>query len=139
MKFIKKQAGFTLIEVMIAVVILAAGLLALMTMQIVSIKANAFSSEMTYAAMVGQGELEKIKNMNYASVVAIPSATYPVDPALAKGVEYKTETQVKDNTPTTDMKTVTLIVNWYASSAKNQEGENKVLFTTSFSTVIKRY
>jgi type IV pilus assembly protein PilV len=135
----KKQAGFTLIEVMIALVILAVGLLALMTMQIVSIRANAFSSEMTYAAMVGQGELEKIRNMNYDSVLAVASATYTVDPALAKGVEYKTETRVQDNIPATDMKTVTLIVNWYGSSAKNQEGENKVLFTTSFSTVIKRY
>jgi type IV pilus assembly protein PilV len=144
----KKQSGFTLIEVMIALVILAAGLLALMTMQIVSIKANAFSSEMTYAAMVGQGELEKVRNMNYDDVKAVDTATYSLDPTLdatldptlAKGVNYTIERQVQNDIPTTDMKTVTLIVTWYGKPAGSADlATPTVLFTTQFSTVIKRY
>ena len=131
----KAQKGFTLIEVMIALVILATGLLALMTMQIVSIKANAFSSEMTYAAMLGQSELEKVRNMNYASVVAVAPQAYNVPATLTKGVAYTVETQVQDNTPTTDMKRVTLIINWFSRPAGSEA--TTVLFTTRFSTVIK--
>jgi type IV pilus assembly protein PilV len=134
----KSTKGFTLIEVMIALVILATGLLALMTMQIVSIKANAFSSEMTYAAMLGQGRLEDVRNMDYDAVTAFAPVTLPVDPTT-KGVAYRIERQVQDNTPATDMKTVTLIIDWLGSPAGSATGETTVWFTTRFSTVIKRY
>jgi type IV pilus assembly protein PilV len=135
-----KQSGFTLIEVMIALIILAVGLLALMTMQIVSIKANAFSSEMTYAAMLGQSKLEAVRNMNYDDVVAADPAAYSIDPTLTKGVKYTIERQVQNDTPATDMKTVTLIVNWYGRPAGTADTTTPtVLFTTRFSTVIKRY
>ncbi len=134
----KKQSGFTLIEVMIALIILAVGLLALMTMQVVSIRANAFSSEMTYAAMLGQSRLEDVRNMDYDTVTALSPVTLPVDPTT-KGIAYTIERQVQDNTPTTDMKTVTLIVTWLGSPAGSATGETTVLFTSSFSTVIKRY
>lgn len=133
----KKPSGFTLIEVMIALVILAVGILALMTMQIVSIRANAFSSEMTYAAMLGQRELEDVRNMNYDNVTALARTTYDVD-LTTKGVAYSIERQVQDNTPATDMKTVTLIIDWLGSPAGSATGTTTVLFTTSFSTVIKR-
>lgn len=134
----RKQSGFTLIEVMIALVILAVGILALMTMQIVSIRANAFSSEMTYAAMVGQSELEKVRNMNYDDVIAVARTTHDVDPTT-KGVAYSIERQVQDNIPATDMKTVTLTVDWLGKPAGSADGTTTVLFTTRFSTVIKRF
>ena len=63
---IRAQSGFTLIEVMIALVILAAGLLALSTMQIVSIRSNAFSSEMTYSTMLAQQRIEILRNLDYS-------------------------------------------------------------------------
>jgi len=50
---------------MIAVVVLAVGLLALMAMQVVSIKANAFSSEMTYSTMLAQQQLETLRNLTF--------------------------------------------------------------------------
>ena len=134
----KKQSGFTLIEVMIALVILAVGLLALMTMQIVSIKANAFSSEMTYAAMLGQRELENVRNMNYDNVTALARTTFDVDPTT-KGVAYSIERQVQNDIPATDMKMVTLIIDWLGKPAGSADGTTTVLFTTRFSTVIKRF
>jgi type IV pilus assembly protein PilV len=129
----KKHSGFTLIEVMIALVILATGLLALMTMQIVSIRANAFSSEMTYASMLAQGRLEQIRNMSYDSIAA-GNDTVPASDAT-KGTKYDVQTTVADDTPATDMKTVTLTVNWEGSPA-GSSGGSTVNFTTSFVTVI---
>jgi len=132
----RKSQGFTLIEVMIALVILATGLLALMTMQIVSIRANAFSSEMTYASMLAQSRLEQIRNMSYDSVQTVDDETILRD-VKTKGIEYTVQRSVQSNIPATDMKTITLTVNWTGSPA-GSSGGSTVDFTTSFVTVITR-
>jgi type IV pilus assembly protein PilV len=131
----KRQSGFTLIEVMIALVILAAGILALATMQIVSIRSNAFSSEMTSATMVALSRLEQLRNMDYDTVTASGPTTLPVD-ATTKGIAYKVETEVDNDDPATDMKTVRLIVRWLGAPAAT--GQSTVQFSTTFTTVITR-
>ncbi|OGP81481.1 MAG: hypothetical protein A2Z08_05145 [Deltaproteobacteria bacterium RBG_16_54_11] len=139
MAFLRRQSqGFTLIEVMIALVILASGLLALMTLQIVSIRANAFSSEMTYAGMLAQRRLEQIRNTAYDSITP-GTVTDTVDPSdKTKGMKYTVETKVDNNTPATDMKTVTLTIKWTGSPAGSATGAQTVDFETSFITVIAR-
>jgi type IV pilus assembly protein PilV len=110
----KSTKGFTLIEVMIAVVILAVGLLALMTMQIVSIKANAFSSEMTYSTMLAQQQLETLKNLLFTDAAlteTTPSTPHTLPPIIdAKGGSYALSWQVANTTAS--MKTITLDVIW---------------------------
>lgn len=132
----RNQKGFTLIEVMIALVVLAAGLLALMTMQIVSIRANAFSSEMTYASMLAQSRLEQIRNTSYDNITA--GTTKDILPAseTTKGISYEVETKVEDDKPADDMKTVTLTVKW--SGAHAGSSGQTVDFKASFVTVITR-
>jgi type IV pilus modification protein PilV len=112
----KSSKGFTLIEVMIAVVILAVGLLALMAMQIVSIKANAFSSEITYSTMLAQQQLETLRNLGFSdanltetTTTGVPHA--PLPPEIdGKGGAYTISWDVEDTTTT--MKTITLTVTW---------------------------
>ena len=60
------QKGFTLIEVLIGLVILAIGLLGIASMQISSVKGNIFSSNMTQAANLVQDKLEYLKNLSYS-------------------------------------------------------------------------
>ena len=139
MAILRRQSqGFTLIEVMIALVILAAGLLALMTLQIVSIRANAFSSEMTYAGMLAQRRLEQVRNTAYDSIT--PGTVTDIVPAsdVTKGMSYTVETKVDNNTPATDMKTVTLKLTWKGSPAGSATGAQTVDFETRFITVIAR-
>jgi type IV pilus modification protein PilV len=136
----KKQSGFTLIEVMIALVILAVGLLALMTMQIVSIKANAFSSEMTYASMLAQARFEQLRNTAYDSIA--PTTGFEDDVPVSadettKGTSYTVQRKVEDNTPATDMKRITLKIDWQGMPA-GSSGGSTLNFTTSFVTVIKK-
>jgi type IV pilus assembly protein PilV len=61
MKLNKK--GFSLIEVLIGLVILAIGLLAIAGMQMVSVKGNFFSHYLTQASYAAQDRLEFLDNL----------------------------------------------------------------------------
>ena len=125
-------AGFTLIEVMIALVVLAAGLLALATMQIVSIRSNAFSSEMTYSTMLAQQQLEILKNMNFSDG-NLSSGNHTLPHIIGdKGILYTVSWQVVDTTA--DMKTITLQVIWQSPRLGTSADEAAV--TTSIQTII---
>lgn len=131
----KKQSGFTLIEVMIALVILAAGLLALATMQIVSIRSNAFSSEMTYSTMLAQQQLENLRNLPYDNT-NLDSGTHGLPPIIGdKGASYTVAWTV--DTSVADMKTITLDVTWESQrlGEANQAAEDLEVKTT-FKTII---
>jgi type IV pilus modification protein PilV len=107
----RSAKGFTLIEVMIALLILATGLLALMTMQIVSIKANAFSSEMTYSTMLAQQQLETLRNLTFIDAnltVGHHNLALPV--IDDKGASYSVSWDVASIS--TDLRRIDLQVTW---------------------------
>lgn len=58
-----KQAGFTLVELLVAVVILAIGLLGLAQLQVTAIKANSQSATITAANAIAQKIVEEIAAM----------------------------------------------------------------------------
>jgi type IV pilus assembly protein PilV len=57
--------GFTLIEVLIGLVILAIGILGVASMHIASMKGNICSNNLTQAAMLAQDKLEHLKYLSY--------------------------------------------------------------------------
>lgn len=57
------KKGFTLIEVLIGLIILAIGVLAVAGMQITSIIGTSFSSNMTQASVLAQDRLEFLKSL----------------------------------------------------------------------------
>lgn len=62
----ENQAGFSLVEVLVAVSILAVGMLAVAQMQITSIKGIDKSDESAIALNLAQREMERIINMDYS-------------------------------------------------------------------------
>jgi prepilin-type N-terminal cleavage/methylation domain-containing protein len=68
------QGGFTLIEVMIALVVLLMGMLGTMAMQYYAVGGNAFSREMRIATNFSQQQLEHIKSTPYANLVTFADA-----------------------------------------------------------------
>lgn len=58
------KKGFTLVEVLVGLVILAIGLLAIAGMQITSVKGNFFSNNITQASILAQSRLEELKNLD---------------------------------------------------------------------------
>jgi prepilin-type N-terminal cleavage/methylation domain-containing protein len=133
----KQKSGFTLIEVMIALTVLAAGLLALATMQIVSIRSNAFSTEMTYATMLAQSQFEQLRNMDYADIPSSGSTIIPAT-ATSKGIPYTIQRTVQPNIPVQDMTTILLSVTWLGAPAGSATGDTTVNYKANFTTVIAR-
>jgi prepilin-type N-terminal cleavage/methylation domain-containing protein len=60
----KKIGGFTLIEVMSGMVLLAVGLLLLLPMMVTSIRANNYAKNATEASMLIKDKMEDLKNMS---------------------------------------------------------------------------
>lgn len=60
-----KKSGFTIIEMLIGLVILAIGMLAVAALQTTSIQGNYFSSSLMQACYVAQDRIEYLKNLPY--------------------------------------------------------------------------
>jgi prepilin-type N-terminal cleavage/methylation domain-containing protein len=60
-----KQEGYTLIEILIAIAILAFGLMAVATMQVTAIKTNAIASGISQGLTLGQAKVEELMNLSY--------------------------------------------------------------------------
>ena len=63
-----REEGFTLIEVMIALVILLIGMLGVMGMQYYAITGNTFSREMRIATNLSQDLIEQLKTTPYSTM-----------------------------------------------------------------------
>ena len=104
---IRKSEGFTLIEVLITMVILAVGLLGMGALVVSVIQGNAQSNKITTATTLAQDRLEEIKTVGYT--LASKTENYgEIDGYPA----YRRVTQVTDNTPAPRTSTVTVTVFW---------------------------
>lgn len=65
----KNQKGFTLVEVMISMLVLAIGLLGLAPMMVTAMYGNAFSEDVTSAAFLAQDSIERLKNQSVISPI----------------------------------------------------------------------
>ncbi len=72
MKIRKNAKGFTLIEVMISMVILAVGILGLAPLMVLSIYSNTFSQDLTRATAVAQDRIEQLKPLPSTFFGAMP-------------------------------------------------------------------
>jgi len=82
------QAGFSLIELLVAIVILAIGLLGLAELQVTAIRANSQSETMLAAATIAQGVIEEIAAMSSDDAIFnanVNGATWPNSPITVEG------------------------------------------------------
>ncbi|MEE9604900.1 MAG: prepilin-type N-terminal cleavage/methylation domain-containing protein [Candidatus Scalindua sp.] len=116
--------GFTLIEIMVSIAIIAMGIFAVMSLVITVMKGNTLSKRVTTATTIAQGKMEDFKSMDYDSVVDDPGT----DTATAYDTVYYWEANVEDDTPATDTKTITVDVYW--SSGGTDTTHNNVELKT---------
>lgn len=95
--------GFTLIEVLIALLVLSIGLLSVAAMQISSIKGNGNAHHITEVTAFIEQKLDGYKAMAYDDIQ---------DENGTQDNIYNWTTTVEENTPINDLKTITIDVTW---------------------------
>ena len=113
-------AGFTLIEVMMAIVILSVGMLAIAGMQINAIKGNSQASKITMATALIEEKLDGYKSMPYAAIK---------DEEGTRDGFLDWKTSVAANTPANGLKSITVSVSW------NDGGKP---YNISFGTIVSK-
>ena len=102
-----KSNGFTLIEVLIALIILAFSLLALAGLMTTTTKNNAFGGHITEAATFAQDKLEELRGHRWD--VIVPN-TWSTDQRLGStGIIYTRNWNAAQNG---SLKTITIQINW---------------------------
>ncbi len=113
LKVLKRSKGFSLIEVVIALFILAICLLALAGLMVTTTRNSSFGGHMTEAATIAQDKLEQLRGAPWASVLA--GADTQVG---ATGISYARSWTVAAN-PNGDQRWVTVTINWTDPTANS--------------------
>lgn len=129
---LKENKGFTLIELMVSVCIMAIAFAGLATMQIACINGNAIASNLTSAITLAQDKLEELNSLDYGdndlddnnpsnntslrdSIDASVDDNHRetgIDAQGNAGGMYTRIWNVADNDPINQRKTVVVIVTW---------------------------
>ena len=121
---LKDREGFTLLEVMIAMVILAIGLLGLASMHIMAIKGNSFGQQMTVASTMAQNQLEQFRRATGALVTGNDTVTDQ------NGITYTRTWTVTPNAPQTGASTVLITISWTGPTGQGGEAARSINIRT---------
>ena len=106
MNLLAKPKGFTLIEVLVALIILSFSLLALAGLMVTTTKNNSFGSHMTEAATFAQDKLEELRAIKWENLI---EGNNTDQQGGSTGINYTRNWNVTTNG---SLKTITINVNW---------------------------
>ena len=104
-----KSSGFSLIEILIAIVILSISLLALAALMVTTTQSNSFGAHMSEATTFAQDMLERLRVSPWANVVSGEDQV-----TGSTGINYDRNWMVSPNPPSPGdgLRTVTITVRW---------------------------
>ena len=112
----ERDNGFTLLEVLIAIVILSVGLLGMAALTVAIIQGNQFSNDLTTATTLAQDRMEDIRRLGYSGTSATTTTVtenYNSSPGYAT---YKRVTETDVGNPVSGMKMITVTSYWDADN-----------------------
>jgi type IV pilus assembly protein PilV len=104
----KKENGFTLIEVLVAITIFAVGLLAVAALQTSAVKMNSTSNKLTNLRTVAMDQIERLSALPYDDT-ALNAGTYgptTSPPTTSPSADYSISYTVTDTTVVIDSVTM---------------------------------
>jgi len=107
----KRSKGFTLIEVLITLIILAVSLLALASLMAATTKSNAYGGHITEATTFAQDRLEQLRATRWDSIVP---GNFNDLVTGSTGVNFTRNWNVVQNG---NLRTVTVTINWVDRTA----------------------
>jgi type IV pilus assembly protein PilV len=67
------QKGLTLVEIMVAMIILAIALAWLAPLLVIAMRGNRFGGDLTEASTLAQDKIEELRNVSYSTLLANPA------------------------------------------------------------------
>ena len=107
-----QNAGFTLIEVLIALSIFAVGMLAVAAMQNSAVQMNSTADKLTHLATWGMDKIEELSALPYAD----PSLDSAGAPHGEVSGDYTITWTIIDDSPKANIKNVTVTVSGHGKS-----------------------
>ena len=111
---LKKEGGYTLIEVLVSLTIFAVGLLAIAGMQITAIRMNSIAGKLATLSTWGMDKIEELSALSYSDPL-LDSAGNPHQEKLGN---YIISWIVIDDNPVSNTKNITVTVTGQGKRAK---------------------
>jgi len=127
MKYIQKQSGLSLLEVLIGMIVLAMGLLGLAPMLVMSIEGNVMSRDNTVAANLAKQQVEQYEGMN-----SLPAIPFTLQETGLAGGRYTRSTYIRGHATDASIPTGVYQIDVTIAWTDNQN----VPRTTQYSTFI---
>ena len=108
----KNGSGFTLVEVLIAILILSVALMGAAGLTIGIITGNMHSNRVTTATTLAQEKMEDIRRLGYSGVSGSDATVTEGYHSISSYPFYKRVTATDVDNPDTHMKTITVTVYW---------------------------
>jgi type IV pilus assembly protein PilV len=105
-KIRRKQGGFTLVEVLIGLVLLAVGILAVAALQVTSVRGNFNSSNLMQATYIAQDTMESLRNRDFTLVPATSDVSNTTDHGVTFTRIYNVSAVIGG------LRTITCTVTW---------------------------
>jgi type IV pilus assembly protein PilV len=105
------ENGFTLLETLIALTILAIGLLGLLGLQIVALKGNDSGFRISTAVALGEQRIEELKELE-ASNALLTTGNHADGTTTIQTVVYTRSYVIADDTPVAGVSTLSMTITW---------------------------
>lgn len=115
MSGLKQQRGFTLLEILVAMIVLSVGLLGIAGLTVSVIQGNAYSKNVTTATVIAETRIEDMRRAGYANATPTNFSAGP-DPVSMGGVSFLRTTAITNNSPASNMKAIAVTVSWETRS-----------------------
>lgn len=109
------KSGFTLIELVVAILIFSVGILGIAKLQNVAVQGNSFSMQMTDAVNIAYNQLEYLSALDYSSSPDLQLNNHPNDSTSSfRGVTYTLSWSISTTGlgPSVDVRDLVVTVDW---------------------------